>query len=157
MTQKQICNILEIVRWLCIIAGFNLAYFSSQDPAGQLHIIMPWLVIPLAGLTGIESVFLGKTASELSGYGYNPAYQRQSGMNNIAVAITAIVVSFFEWGTHAEIAVFMIMLIFLTLSACNHAYSAIKDKNYALKNLMRPLMTALLLAFTIPFIIKALN
>lgn len=98
MTQKQICNILEIVRWLCIIAGFNLAYFSSQDPAGQLHIIMPWLVIPLAGLTGIESVFLGKTASELSGYGYNPAYQRQSGMNNIAVAITAIIVSFFKWG-----------------------------------------------------------
>lgn len=157
MTQKQICNILEIVRWLCIIVGFNLAYFLGQDPAGQLHIIMPWLVIPLAGLTGIESVWLGKAASELSGYGYNPAYQRQSGLNNIAVAITAIIVLLFGWGTYAEATVLMIVLIFLTLSACNHAYSAIKDKNYALKNLLRPLMTALLLAFTVPFIIRALH
>lgn len=157
MSQKQICNVLEIVRWTCIVAGFNLAYFLGQNPISQLHIIMPWLVIPLAGLTGIESVWFGKAASELSGYGYNPAYQRQSGLNNIAVAITAIIVSLFEWGTHAEAAVLMILLIFLTLSACNHAYSAIKDKNYALKNLLRPLMTALLLAFTIPFIIRVLN
>ncbi len=157
MSQKQICNVLEIVRWTCIVAGFNLAYFLGQNPAEQLHIIMPWVVIPLAGLTGIESVFLGKTASELSGYGYNPEYQRQSGLNNIAVAITAIIVFLFGWGTYAEAAVLMILLIFLTLSACNHAYSAIKDKNYKIKNLLRPIMTALLLAFTMPFIIRALN
>jgi len=156
MTQKQICSVLEILRWVCIIAGFNLAYFLGKDSADQLHIIMPWLVIPLAGLTGIESVFFGKTASELSGYGYNPAYQRQSGLNNIAMAITAIIVSLFGWGTYAEAAVLMILLIFLTLSACNHTYSAIKDKNYKLKNLLRPIMTILLLSFTVPFIIRAL-
>jgi len=50
----------------------------------------PWIVISLAGLTGIESLFLGKTASEITVY-VPSAYQRQSGMNNLSIAIAAFI------------------------------------------------------------------
>jgi hypothetical protein len=41
-----------------VVVGFGLALRHGADPAGQLHVLAPWLVGSLAGLTGIESVFL---------------------------------------------------------------------------------------------------
>ncbi len=157
MSKTQICKLLEITRWVCVAIGFNMAISLGHTPADQLRIYMPWIVLPLAGLTGIESVFLGETAAELSGYKSNPGYQRQSGLNNIAVAITALVVWLCRWGTHAEAAVMLTLLVFLTLSACNHAWSALKENNLSRKNLLRPIMTLLLLGFTVPFIVRALR
>ena len=69
--------------------------FFGNDPQHQLHILMPFVVIGLSGLTGIESLFFGKAAVELTGYTQS-AYQRQSGLNNLAVAITAILVLCFK-------------------------------------------------------------
>jgi len=157
MSKKQLCRLFEIIRWVCVAAGFNIAIFFGETPAAQLHIYMPWVVLPLAGLTGLESVLLGETAAELSGYKSNPGYQRQSGLNNIAVAIAALVVWLYDWGTHAEAAVMLTLLVFLTLSACNHAWSALKENNLSRKNLLRPVMTLLLLGFTVPFVVRALK
>ncbi|MEK7500007.1 MAG: DUF6790 family protein, partial [Patescibacteria group bacterium] len=102
-------------------------------------------------------VFLGDTAAKLSGYGKGSAYQRQSGFNNLALALTAILAYFLGWGIYAKIAVFTALLIFLALSASNHAYSALKEKNKAVKNFLRPIMTIALLAYSIPFLLRALD
>jgi len=152
---KTICKILEWLRIFAVIAGINLAYFSGGNPQHQIHILMPFIVIGLSGLTGIESLFFGKAAVGITGYKPS-AYQRQSGLNNIAVAITAILVLFLKWGVHAEITILSASLIFFFLSAINHAWSAIKEGNRGLRNLLRPIITSLLLIFTVPFIIRAL-
>ena len=156
MNKKNICNGLEIARWIGVVLGFQLAFFKGANPQEQLHILTPWIVISLAGLTGIESLFFGEAASEITGYAPS-AYQRQSGMNNLAVAITAWMVFLFKWGTYAETAVISTLLIFLFLSACNHAWSAVKEQNYHIKNLLRPGMTVLLIAFALPCIIRAIR
>ena len=92
----------------------------------------------------------------VSGYKGGGAYQRQSGFNNLALAITTIMVYVFHWGTLAEITVMTVLLVFLTLSALNHAYSAYKEKNYKIQNLLRPILTVALLAATIPYMVLAL-
>lgn len=153
---KTICKILEYLRIISVIAGIELAYFFGTDPQHRIHLLMPFIVIGLSGLTGLESVFFGKAAIDLTGYAKSP-YQRQSGLNNLAVAFTAIFVLIFKWGTIAEITILSASLIFFFLSAINHAWSAIKEGNRKLKNLLRPIMTILLLVFTVPFIINALK
>lgn len=152
---KSICHILELLRFAGVIAGFALALQFGHTPQGELHILMPWVVISLAGLTGIESVFFGRAASELSGYAPS-AYQRQSGINNLAVAIVAALVFTLGWGTYAEVTVMSVLLIFLFFSACNHAWSAIHEQNRNLRNLLRPIMTVVIIAFLVPFMLRAL-
>jgi hypothetical protein len=152
---KRICHLLELLRFAGVIAGFAFALQFGQTPQAQLHILMPWIVISIAGLTGIESVFFGRAASEVSGYAPS-AYQRQSGLNNLALAIVAAITFILGWGTHAEVAVLSALLIFLFLSACNHAWSAIREGNLNRRNLMRPAMTVVIIAVILPFILRAL-
>jgi hypothetical protein len=114
---------------------------------------MPWLVIPMAGLTGIESIFLADAARSQSGYAASP-YQRQSGINNVALALTAILIFFFSWGTGAELAVISVLLFFLLLSGSNHAWSAWKEGNHTIKNLLRPLMSLILILSCLPILVR---
>ena len=106
--KRWICHGLEIARWICVIIGFQCAFLLGNNPVEQFHVLTVWIVVGLAGLTGIESIFFGKIASSVSGYTPS-AYQRQSGMNNLALAIlgdgspyllTLLVES--EWGGSAE-------------------------------------------------------
>ncbi len=77
MNKSTLCNIFEISRWVCVIIGIQASYFYESNPAEQIHLLAPWLVIPMAGLTGIESIFLADAARSQSGYAASP-YQRQS-------------------------------------------------------------------------------
>ncbi len=149
-------NFLEILRWGGVAVGIFLANLLGKSPAEQFSIICLWTVIPIAGLTGIESVFFAKRAAKQSGYGDGGPYQRQSGLNNLAVAVTAAFVYILHWGIYAKAAVMTTLLVFLILSAINHGYTAMKEKNRTIKNLLRPAMTALLLAFVLPYMIRAL-
>ena len=153
---KKICHALEILRFAGVILGFALALQYGHTPQAQLHILSPWIVISLAGLTGIESVFFGRAAAELSGYAPS-AYQRQSGFNNLAVAIVALLVFLLGWGTYAEVTIMSVLLIFLFLSACNHAWSAIREGNLNLRNVLRPIMTVVIIIVIVPFILRALT
>lgn len=49
-------------------------------------------LLPQSVQIGIESVFFGKSGSKVSGCGDSGPYQKQSGMNNLALAITALLV-----------------------------------------------------------------
>jgi len=144
MSGAGICRALEILRWAGVIVGFQFAFLRGATPVEQMHILVPWVVGSLAGLTGIESVFFGEAASKSTGYAPS-AYQRQSGFNNLALGATALLVYFLEWGIYAELAVMTILLIFLFLSACNHGWTAWREGNRQVKNLLRPLMTLLLI------------
>ena len=157
MDKARICRVLEILRWVGVGIGIFLALLLGEGPVQQFSILCGWVVISLAGLTGIESVFFAQAASQISGYGYGGAYQRQSGLNNLALAVTTILVYALNWGFYAKITVMCVMLIFLTFSASNHAYSAIKEHNRSLRNFLRPIMTAVLLSAMIPFMVQAIS
>lgn len=145
--QKYICNILEVMRISGIVAAIQLSLLLGSDPVTRFQILSPILIVAISGLTGIESVFFGRYALEQSGY--KPSrYQVQSGLNNLAIAISAIIAHYLNWGVMANVALMTSVLIFYVFSGVNHALSAVMDKNYSLKNLMRPLMS-LFLAITI--------
>jgi hypothetical protein len=154
MTPQAICRALEAGRWIGVIAGFGLALRYSPDPADQLHVLAPWLVGSVSGLTGIESVFLGRAAAQLTGYAPS-AYQRQSGMSTLALAATALLAFALGWGSAADLAVVAVLLIFLVLSACNHLWSAWRQGNASLRSFTRPATTAALVAATLPIAIPA--
>jgi len=156
VSATRICQALEILRWGCVVAGFQLAYALGQGPAERLHILTPWVVGSLAGLSAVESLLLGGAAARLSGYAPG-AYQRQSGLNNLALAATALLVWGLGWGTRAEAAVLVALLVFLSLSACNHAWSAWKENNRRPRNLLRPVLTLALVAFTLPVLVAAVR
>lgn len=153
--KKTICRWLEIARWWTAGLGIYLAYAGDSNAQAQIHILTPWVVGGIAGLTGAESLFLGRAASEITGY-TSSAYQRQSGLNNLALAITALLVWRLGWGTPAELAVITVLIIFLLLSSANHFLSAVSEHNLGLRNILRPVLTISLLAAIVPILLKAL-
>ncbi|MCB2225829.1 MAG: hypothetical protein KQH53_04055 [Desulfarculaceae bacterium] len=153
----SINSVLEIARWAGVGLGVFLAHLWGGTPQAQFSLVCFWTVLPVAGLTGLESLFLGRAASEQSGYGGGGgAYQRQSGLNNLALALACVLAYALGWGTLAQAALMSTLLIFLCLSAANHAWSALREGNPRPKNLLRPLLTVLLVAITLPYLIAAL-
>lgn len=142
-------------------AGIALLYFLAEwlgkDPAGKLHILGPGLALILSGSVGLESLFFGETASEKIGYASDRAYQVQSGLNHLALAAAALVVLILNWGKYADAAITTVLLLVFTFSALNHLFTAIKDRNLKPVNLLRPIMTALLIAILLPVMLKALG
>ena len=149
-------NLLEIARWAGVGLGVFWAHWQGGSAAQQFSLVCFWTVVPIAGLTGVESLFLAQRAAAQSGYGAGGAYQRQSGFNNLALALACLLAYALGWGLLAQAALFSTLLIFLALSAANHFYSALKEGNRGFKNWLRPLLTALLLAVTLPYMIAAL-
>ena len=152
MNKTTLCNVFEISRWTAVFVGLQLSYFMGTTTEAQIHILALWLIIPMAGLTGLESVFLGDAARKQSGYAASP-YQRQSGFNNLALAFTALLVFIFDWGTPAELTLITTLLIFLFLSGCNHGWTAWQEGNRTLKNLLRPLMSLILILSCLPILL----
>jgi hypothetical protein len=147
--------IIEILRWVVAGAGFYWGY-SIADPVQGFKVMSLVVVLAIAGLTGLESLFLADSAAEKSGFTKGSPYQRQSGFNNLAVAVAIIVVWILGWGVKAMAGVMMVLLAFLVLSAANHAYSAIKEGNRSPVNLLRPVLTGALLGGVLPLMIMAL-
>ena len=153
----RICAILEIARWVLVVAAFQLAYFFGQDAVGRFAILAPLVIIPLSGLTGIESVFFSEAASQVSGYGGGSRrYQIQSGLNNLAVAIATAIAWWCQWGITAYCALMTAVLLFYVMSSANHAASAISDGNRKWKNIARPFMTLMLVIAVLAVMLPAL-
>lgn len=147
---------LEWTRWLCVSLGVFLAFWHQGNPQKAFSLLTLLVVLGLAGLTALESLFFSKGARERSGYQGGGAYQRQSGFNNLATVAACLVVYAAGWGTQAKAAVMCVLLFFLAFSALNHAWSALREGNRSLQNLLRPALTAVLWAFVIPFMLAAL-
>lgn len=157
MNTVKMCNWLEIIRWVAVILGFQAAYFVTTNPVSRFEILAPIIIIALCGLTGIESVFLGRAAINQSGYPRSDRYQIQSGLNNLALALATILAWLFGWGFWANVALMSAALIFFGLSGINHGLSAITDHNFHWKNLLRPLMSLVLIIAVLIIMLPALS
>ncbi len=154
---KRLSILLEWIR----PAGIVLVYFLSQslgtDAVSTFHILGPFIVMIMSGTVAFESLFLGAAASAKIGYKPDRAYQVQSGLNHLATAVAALFVYLMAWGPYADATVTIVMLTAFTFSAANHLATAIREHNMKPVNLMRPLMTLLLLGVLLPPMIKALQ
>lgn len=154
MRSSTISSFFELIRVISAGTGIFLAFLIPNDPERQLNVLCLWVVVSLAGLTGIESVFFGQAAAEHSGYEKGSAYQRQSGLSNLALALTTLLIYILDWGLQAKVSLLIVLLVFLSFSSINHAYSALREHNTSLRNFFRPILTLLLLAMVIPFLLK---
>jgi hypothetical protein len=154
---KKLAIIMEWLRPAGIVLVYFLADTVGTDAITKFHILGPLMVIIMSGTVAFESLILGDVASEKIGYKANRAYQIQSGLNNLATAITALLIFTLDWGRYADATIVIAMLLFFTLSATNHTATAIKEHNMKPVNLMRPIMTLVLLALLLPPMFKAIN
>ena len=147
---------MEWLRPAGIVLVYFLADYLGTDAISKFHLLGPVLVIIMSGTVAFESLLLGEAGSEKIGYKPNRAYQVQSGLNNLAIAVTALLVLVLGWGRYADATVVTAMLLFFTFSAVNHAATAIREHNMKPVNLMRPVMVLLLIGVILPPMIEAL-
>lgn len=157
MTKNTLATIMEWLRPAGIGTAVFFAYYSGRDAVSQFHIMGPFVVMIMSGSVAFEGLVLGEAASEKIGYAFNRAYQIQSALSSAATAITALLVYLLDWGRYADATIVSAMLIFFSLSAANHAASAIRDRNMKPVNLLRPVVTLLLIGLLLPPMIRALN
>ena len=152
----NISHVLETARFGGVFAGFWFAFSHVADPQLAFRGLSVCVVVSIAGMAGIESLFFRKRAAAVSGYADPGPYQRQSGFNNLAVATVGLVVFLLDWGTRAEAAICLVLLVFLTLSSINHAHSRWRDGNPSWRGYTRPLGTLILWIAIVPFMLRAL-
>lgn len=150
----MIIKIFEITRIVSASVGCFITYYLYDTPEGILHLLAPWMIVTLAGLSGIEGLFFGKKAAEAAGYETGSKYQIQTAFFFIALSAVALFVYFANWGVQAELTLLFVFLLSMLLSSINHAYQAIVNKDYKWKNLIRPFLTIFLIAIFIYPIIK---
>lgn len=150
---------LEIGRCIFAGLGFYLAYHYYYQNIYQIALsaLLLFVVVPLSGLTGLESIFFSKAAAEAKGREIGSSYQIQSGLNNLAIAITALIVWFSRWNIYASLTVLFIMLIFFLLSAINHAVEFIIYGNKKSIHLLRVIFTLIMIGASLPIILKVLE
>ena len=154
--KKKLSWMMEWIRPAGIVLVYFLAAYLGTDAISRFHILGPIVVVVMSGTVAFESLILGEIGSEKIGYKPNRPYQIQSGLNNLATAVTALLVFVLDWGRYADATIVTAMLLFFTLSAVNHAATAIKEHNMKPVNLMRPIMALLLMGVLLPPMIKAL-
>ena len=147
---------MEWLRPAGIVFVYFLAEYRGTDAISKFHILGPVVVIIMSGTVGFESLVLGEVSSVKIGYTPNRAYQVQSGLNNLATALTALLVFMLDWGRFADATIVIAMLMFFTFSATNHTVTILKEHNMQAVNVMRPIMTLLLMGVLLPPMFKAL-
>ncbi|MDZ7742297.1 MAG: hypothetical protein U5Q03_11225 [Bacteroidota bacterium] len=121
-------------------------YFYSGTPAELLHFLTPWLILLIAGLSGIEGLFFGKVSAAAKGYTGGNEYQLQTALFFIAMTIVAIFLYIMEWGVKADLTMALVFMLSFFLSSLNHAYQAMFKGNRSGINMMRPLLTLAMIA-----------
>jgi hypothetical protein len=155
MSETKINRFLEILRWCGVAVGIFLAFLLGTGPVQQFNIFAIISVIFVAGLTAVEGLFFGKSAAEVSGYGEGGVgYRRQSQMHFIALFLAIIISAIFSWGFFSYFGIYLVFILFLTLSAINHFYTGIKEK-FVVNTLLRPLLVVLIWVITLYFLLPA--
>ncbi|MCF6777328.1 hypothetical protein L3V83_12225 [Thiotrichales bacterium 19X7-9] len=152
MLKAKLVKYFESLRYILAAIGFYLAYQPNNTTYESIACLVLWVVIPLAGLTGLESVLLSKETAISKGREVGSAYQIQSGLNNLATAITAFIIWYFQWGIKASITIIFVLYIFFILSSINHSIEYIKQENKKLIHLFRPMITLILILVSLPII-----
>ncbi len=157
----MIIKILEISRIAAVGAafyfGYSVGYDNGYHPEAQLHIMIPIIIVAIAGFSGVEGLLFGNQAAEAKGFETGSNYQKQSAIALLSYAVISIIVYYFNWGIKSELTILFTFMFFFIFSATNHAYDAITRKNYKWANINRPFLTLLLIAGLISPVIGALK
>jgi len=158
----MISNILDITRSLLFCVAFFVGYqigFANEtyDPVGQLHFMIPVVIVAIAGISGLEGLLFARQSAEAKGFETGSNYQKQSAIALLSYAVVALFVYGSEWGLHAELTIFFAFAFFFFFSGLNHALEAFRRKNYAWQNVNRPFITLLMIAGMIYPIVMALK
>lgn len=157
----MIPKILDIFRIFGVSAAFFFGYLvgfrDGFKPQAQLHLMIPIIIVTLAGLSGIEGLFFSKESAEAKGFEVGSNYQRQSAIALLSYAVVAVLVLIFNWGIIAELTIFFAFIFFMVFSGLNHLMDAILHKNYKWQNINRPIFTLLLIAGVIYPVITVLK
>lgn len=151
-------KILDISRIILVSVGFYLGYqigFADgvYNPKAQLHIMIPIVILAIAGISGFEGIFFADKSAKEKGFEVGSNYQRQSAIALLSYAFLAIWIYISNWGIMAELSILFAFLFFLFFSAINHLSDALRNNNYKWQNINRPFITALLIAgFLYPLI-----
>ncbi|MEI6123478.1 MAG: DUF6790 family protein [Bacteroidota bacterium] len=157
MITKILDNLRIIIVCLAFYFGYSIGFRNGFDPNAQLHFMIPIIIVAIAGISGIEGLFLGRQTAQAKGFEFGSNYQRQSAIALLSYAAIAIVVYFVNWGIKAELTLFFAFMFFLIFSAVNHAMDAIKNRNYAWQNINRPFITLMLIIGMIYPVVMALK
>ncbi|GEM76761.1 DUF6790 family protein [Vibrio sagamiensis] len=149
--------IIEWFRPIAIIAVYFIAENNNTNVHSFFHILGPWIVAIMGFSVAFEGLCLGKEAAGKIGYRSDRPYQVQSALCNLAIAIVAVFVFFSDWGSMADVTITLVMLVFFSLSALNHLLNALIQHNFKPVNLLRPLMTVVLLFLLVPPILSVLS
>lgn len=95
---KQLSKLLEWIRPAGVFLVYFMASYLGTDAISKFHILGPFMVMLMSGTVAFESLIIGEAASEKIGYKPNRAYQVQSGLNYLAMALTALLVFLLDWG-----------------------------------------------------------
>ena len=152
--QKSSVKLFEILRIVLSIIGFFLIYSLRLTHEKQIIYALIFIIIPISGLTGIESLFFPKASALLKGRKTGSPYQTQSGINNISVAITAIMALCFQLGEMAYVTITVVLSIFLVLSSLNHLKEIIIDKRHNINQYSRPVLTLAFVIGLYPIVIQ---
>lgn len=154
---KIFAAMMEWIRPVGITAAYFFAKSYGTDAVSTFHILGPAVVILMCGSVAFESLVLGASASEKVGYRPDRAYQVQSGLNNLATAVAALLALVLHWGPYAEAALVTVMLLFFVFSALNHLATALRNHNLKPVNLLRPLLALALIGVLLPPLLAALR
>ena len=150
--KEQIIKLFEIMRIVCCALGFFVAY--STIPAIGLSWLVGLFVIPVTGLTALESLLFAKQAAAIKGREQGSDYQQQSALNNLATAVAAVVVLVGHLDVGAKIAVILVALLFFGFSSIKHIYEYFIDKKSSV-HLHRFILTILLWTGSLPILFQA--
>lgn len=144
-------KILDISRIVIVSLAFYFGYsigFAEEvyNAKGQLHIMIPLIIVAIAGTSGFEGLVYGEKSAKLKGFETGSNYQKQSAIALLSYAFMAVWIYFANWGIMAELTILFTFLFFFVFSATNHAIQAVKNKNYKWQNINRPFITLLLVA-----------
>jgi len=157
----MLITILEILRIVAVGAafyfGYSIGYENGYQPEVQLHLMIPVIIVAIAGFSGLEGLFFGKKSATAKGFETGSNYQKQSAIALLSYAFIAILVYIFDWGIKSELTILFAFMFFFFFSAINHAFVAITQKNYKWANINRPFLTLLMIAGLIVPVIGAIK
>lgn len=149
----KVCHMLEVIRWIMVWVVIFIAYFYWQDPTLQINILSIWIVFPILWLSWIEWLFFSKSASSISWY--TPSeYQKQSAIALLSITVIWILTYVLNWSIDTKLTILLLWLTFVFFSGINHFLSAVIHKNHNKRNVIRPIITLLLILSILPILLN---
>ncbi|MEI6681191.1 MAG: DUF6790 family protein [Bacteroidota bacterium] len=157
----MVIKLLDILRIVLVLVAFFfghlIGFTNGYHPVPQLHFMIPVIIVAIAGISGLEGVFLGRRSAAAKGFETGSNYQKQSAIAMLSYPAAAILAWFFNWGIRAELTILFAFIFFFFFSAVNHTIDAVVRKNYRWQNINRPFLTLLIIAGMIYPVIMALK